>query len=391
MPEPLKSIDIVYYIDFPWHKKYDTRAVKGCRRFFLHAGNAVLRCEENVSLLRPLHIIKSWQRQQRKMGFFTLAMDEFGIKNVHGCIKKIKFTAFNVFSFYTKDTKAQVVTGTFIRHVNDVRQYQFKNRATEQISRLWSTPNHPFYVKNRGVFIPVEEISSEDEMIQKDGQILKMIHSGSHRIHSRIPAEGGVVPVYNLEISGKHTYFVGQDFILVHNPCKIKPKRLQKKPEKLQKKPERIRRISLGERFQAMWDHGFIAPMQDPENERITTLRFQLNREDRETFHSCCGCSRAADSSNARKTDIKEPLTQLGFISMPHLGSSEDGGRVIFWILMDVAQFKRALDKEGAASYAYAESLSHLNFSTPALPFLPPLPFQPPSSMVPSLSSDFQL
>ena len=219
MADVLKRVNIVYYINFPWHKKYETERVKGCHRFLSHSGSAVLRCEENVFLLRPVHIIKIWQRQQSKMGFLYLTMKYFGLENVHGYIKKIQSISLNGFPLYGEDIKAGTVTGRFIRHVNDVREYQFKNTKTGQISRLRSTPNHPFYAKNRGGFIPVEEISSEDEMLQKDGQIMKMNCSAFQGSHCGTRSKDSIVPVYNLEVAQKHTYFVGRDFVLVHNSC----------------------------------------------------------------------------------------------------------------------------------------------------------------------------
>ena len=133
MPELLKKVDIVYYIYFFPYKKYNIHKSKNCRisshdSGFHHLDHAVLQCRENISLLRPLHIIKSWQREQSKAGFLTLTVNEFGIKNVHGYIKEIKSAPSSLFSANGQNIKAGTVTGRFVRHVADVRNYQFKNR-----------------------------------------------------------------------------------------------------------------------------------------------------------------------------------------------------------------------------------------------------------------------
>ena len=373
VPESLKTIDIVYYMNFPWREKYETQAVKGCRRSCLPLSGTALRCEENVSLLRPLHIIKLWQKQQREMGFFTLTMDEFGIKNVHGYIKKIKSVPFDLFSAPGQKTKTGTVTGRFVRHVTDVRKYQFKNMATGRISSIYSTPKHPFYVKNRGIFVPVEEISPTDQMIQKDGQIVRIIHPVPHCRCVRPLTGESIAPVYNLEILQKHTYFVGRDFILVHNPCERPPKKNGK--------------IPLGDRFQRMWDNGFIGSMPDLEDSSKITLSFQLKWHERERFHLSCGYSKAKNRVNARRADIFRPLTRMGFVAMDHLGSSGDGERVIFWVLTDVARFREELYEDGATSSAYSEALSLLGFLNFSLPYDLPLPLPPPLRLpLPSFS-----
>ena len=44
------------------------------------------------------------------------------------------------------NARAGWVTGTFIRHNEDVRQYTFTDQVTGQSSRINATPNHRFYV-----------------------------------------------------------------------------------------------------------------------------------------------------------------------------------------------------------------------------------------------------
>ena len=304
MPVSLKSIDIVYYIDFPWHKTYETETVKGCHRFFLHSGSAVLRCREGISLLRPLYIIKAWQIQQSKVGFFSLTINEFGIKNVHGYIKKIKSTSFDTFPVHGQKPKIMTVTGKFIRHVNNVRKYQFRNRATGRISSVFSTPNHPFYVKSRGSFIPIEAISVEDEMVQRDGQVVKLIYTTSHGTAGRVKPEKSIVPVYNLEIAQKHTYFVGKDFLLVHNAY-------------TGEKTKHIR-LNIKDRYNVLLRHNLIkeVKIRGPGKTSHTTLEFRLKAKDRAEFLSKHSMSAGKNEEHQIATAITEPLKKIGFVSV---------------------------------------------------------------------------
>ena len=346
VPAILKRIDIVYYIDFPWHKKYRVNIAKGCHRFFLHSGSAVLRCEENMSLLRPLHMIKAWQRQQSKMGFLPLTIKEFGIKNVHGHIKKIKSISLYALPVHGQKTKFMTVTGMFIRHVNDVRKYHFRNRATGRISSIWSTPNHPFYLKNRGAFVPVEEISPEDEMIQKDGQIVKMncpVVNGKCGNQSK----DSIVPVYNLEIAQKHTYFVGKDFLLVHNPYDpVTGKRMV---------------LQAWERYKLFVDFGCINQVFDPYNKGAITFEFRLNLKARDEFLSKFGFSNAKKLQDRQRAAISGPLRILGFESW---SQNVEGRRDLVWILKDRKRFADAIKD------------ADIDFPVP-----PPIPLEVPSEL----------
>ena len=365
VPAMLKRIDIVYYIDFPWHKKYRVDIAKGCYRFFLHSGSAVLRCEENISLLRPLHIIKAWQRQQSKVGFFSLTINEFNIKNVHGYIKKIKSISLDTFPVHGQKTEFMTVTGRFIRHVNDVRKYHFRNRATGKISSIWSTPNHPFYVKNRGGFIPIEAISAEDEMVQRDGQVVKLIYPASHGTAGRVKPERSIVPVYNLEVFGKHTYFVGKDFILVHNTYKDGSRR----------KKTNCTRMSVKDRYNLILKR-YIEEVEvmGACNIRYKTLEFRLKEEDREEFLLRYARSTGKDERSKISTAITEPLHKLGFRSERQKGKClPNSKRDIVWKLRNKKKFVRLMGS--------AAGVEHLS---------PPLPLDSvselPSSSAPGPS-----
>ena len=363
----LKRVNIVYYINFPWHKKYETEKIKGCHRFLLHSGSAVLRCEENVFLLRPVHIVKIWQRQQSKMGFLYLTMKYFGLENVHGYIKKIQSISLNGFPLYGENIKAGAVTGRFIRHVNDVREYRFKNEKTGRISRLRSTPNHPFYVKNRGEFIPVEEISSEDEMLQKNGQIMKMNCSRSHGSHCGTRSKDSIVPVYNLEIAQKHTYFVGRDFVLVHNPC------------------DRCygiyRKMKNQDCYKHWFDDGILQRRYNPYRSNDTVIVFIVKAKDRDSFMWKYGLSGEECSASRIHSLILRPLENLGFVAVENrLGWVASTGEDIIMVLEDQTKFWKKLtgsEMESGFSTVYPVFPP---IALPDFPFAPPPVFSPPVS-----------
>ena len=385
MPEALKSVNIVYYIDFLCRKKYEAEAIEGCHRFVSHSGGAVLRCEENVFLLRPLHIIKAWQREQSKMGFLSLTMNEFGIKNVHGYIKKIKSAPSSLFSTHGKIVKAGMVTGRFVRHVADVRKYQFKNRTTGKIITVLSTPNHPFYVKNRGTFIPVEAISALDQMIQKDGQIVEMVHP--HPARGRLQAGQDMISVYNLEVSQKHTYFVGDDSILVHNPYVC------------------TKKTSSADRYYALKSNKFVKNIEDPSDNNVMKVGIIVKREDKDRFVQVLQeLETAEDSKNMEgsknmehrkktvKNNLDKSLRYLGFrsITKKH-GRSIAGPGASVWVLkkrISQTDFEKRLLKNLSEGSALSSSSSLSLSRTSSVPtFFPPYPtfsvpafVQPPSS-----------
>jgi len=74
-----------------------------------------------------------------------------------------------------------------------------------------STAEHPFYVKSQG-WTEAKQLCTGDILVLQDG--------------SRIPIEkvqyemlASPVTVYNFEVADFHTYFVGENAVLVHNIC----------------------------------------------------------------------------------------------------------------------------------------------------------------------------
>ena len=68
----LKAVKLVYFQDFPLRKKQNNPVVPGCFSalgalpvfgFFI---TPVLRCKENIYLLRPEATVESWEKLQKK-------------------------------------------------------------------------------------------------------------------------------------------------------------------------------------------------------------------------------------------------------------------------------------------------------------------------------------
>jgi len=71
------------------------------------------------------------------------------------------------------------------------------------------TDNHPFWSETHQAFVPVGQLSVGDELLT--------LHSQKKSLTALLPRPGPPERVYNLEVHGEHTYFVGRLQILVHN------------------------------------------------------------------------------------------------------------------------------------------------------------------------------
>jgi hypothetical protein len=71
------------------------------------------------------------------------------------------------------------------------------------------TDNHPFWSETHQAFVPVGQLSVGDELLTLHGQ--------KKRLTALLPRPGPPERVYNLEVHGEHTYYVGHQRLLVHN------------------------------------------------------------------------------------------------------------------------------------------------------------------------------
>ena len=104
------------------------------------------------------------------------------------------------------------VTNTFVNETNEIDHIHVNG---ETIS---ATPNHPFYVDKLGWQL-AKNLRAGDVLALSNGEFVT-VEWVQHEILEN------PVKVYNFEVEDYHTYFVGENSVLVHNDCD-KDKRIQ--------------------------------------------------------------------------------------------------------------------------------------------------------------------
>jgi hypothetical protein len=92
--------------------------------------------------------------------------------------------------------------------ITNTDSYNFVTLELKNGEIVETTPGHPFYVG--GKWIDADEISVTDVLLGYSGEV--NLSNVSRNIKNST--------VYNLTVSGYHTYFIGHDEILVHNANK---------------------------------------------------------------------------------------------------------------------------------------------------------------------------
>ena len=215
------KVHLVYYDKFPYNMGGEDKEIPECTKFPAdeqQKNKAFLLCKEHIILLRPAAVIHLWRRQQRRKGYISLSMKEFGIINVHAYIASVNKYVPTIKNNITTDMKK--VTGKFIRYTSAVNHYMIKNNKTHTITVVNATPNHPFYVINRHKFIPISKVLPFDSLMTLSNQPCSLVYPGSDNLlPGAIRKKNTLTRVYNIEIEKKHVYFVSKINILVHNPC----------------------------------------------------------------------------------------------------------------------------------------------------------------------------
>ena len=144
--------------------------------------------------------------------------------NKYKAIKDIK-VGDNVLSFneQTKQVSSQKVLETFKHSVNQTLKIKIDGKIIE------TTPNHPFYLPMSGGWANAEDLKIGDIVLTSSKQlcVIDDIEVVNHL---------EMVDVYNFTVENNHTYFVGEDKILVHNLCDAKLDRARAKAGKQAKK-----------------------------------------------------------------------------------------------------------------------------------------------------------
>lgn len=79
-----------------------------------------------------------------------------------------------------------------------------------------STPEHPFYVPKKG-WVGAIDLRAGDILVLRSGEYV-IVEMVQHEILET------PVTVYNFEVEDFHTYYVGNNAVLVHNKCIINQK-----------------------------------------------------------------------------------------------------------------------------------------------------------------------
>ncbi len=87
----------------------------------------------------------------------------------------------------------------------------FKNDATKEIEKLVCTPEHPFYVEHLG-WVEANKLLENDKVLLYNNTVATLI---GKEVEPLKIAEA----TYNFEVEDYHTYYVGEENILVHNDC----------------------------------------------------------------------------------------------------------------------------------------------------------------------------
>ena len=103
----------------------------------------------------------------------------------------------------------QIVTGTFQHEAAQTLDISVE----DELKPIGTTPNHPIWSVDREAFVRADSLTVGERLQTLNG-IARIIN---------ITARGPPEPVYNLEVQVKHTYFVADSGVLVHNgwTCKL--------------------------------------------------------------------------------------------------------------------------------------------------------------------------
>ena len=241
----LKEVHIVYSQDFPYKQNYNKQKIKGCKKTYISPASnnktetkktvPVLCCTEHIKLLRPDKTVNHWMQIQHEKHFFPLTLSTFNFVNIHAKITAIRPVKPDNDQVFLHNKQTKKVTGQFERHTVNVKKYTFRNIKTGKTIIVNATPEHPVYVKNRAVFVPMDLLLATDHLLNSAGQEIRLIcqrgkiqHCGAS-LHNNTP-----LIVYNLEIDHNHTYFVSDIRLLVHNICELAKKLYKKIPDLMQ-------------------------------------------------------------------------------------------------------------------------------------------------------------
>ncbi|QDU08174.1 hypothetical protein V202x_15380 [Gimesia aquarii] len=151
----------------------------------------------NVSLLRP----EQWLAQQSAKvgGTVYISVPECGIDG------NATVLAIEACPPIAADPGPgfQVVTGTFQHQAAKILDIVVDGESKP----IGTTPNHPFWSVDREEFVRADSLTVGERLQSLNGITTV----------TNITPRGPPEPVYNLEVQVKHTYYVAESSVLVHN------------------------------------------------------------------------------------------------------------------------------------------------------------------------------
>ena len=109
--------------------------------------------------------------------------------------------------FSIEDGSGQAVTATFKHSSGDILDLTIESNSSDT-ETIGTTSNHPFWSYDREEFVQAGNLDIGERLETWSGE--------TKRVVTKL-ARPGPAPVYNLEVSNEHVYFVGANGLLVHN------------------------------------------------------------------------------------------------------------------------------------------------------------------------------
>lgn len=137
-------------------------------------------------------------------GTFILTLN--GLKAIEGLKRGDKVYSANP---DTMEVSVKPIRETFVNECADFIHLTVNGET------IVSTHDHPYYVKNKG-FVGAENLWIGAELVDNEGKTI-LVENIFHEV-----LQDETRPVYNFKVEENHTYFVGENCILVHNAnCRV--------------------------------------------------------------------------------------------------------------------------------------------------------------------------
>ena len=146
----------------------------------------------------------------------------------------------------TGEESFKPVVQLFKSEKSELYHLEYKVNETGKTETLTTTPEHPFFVKEKDHFMEAQALKPGDTFVLANGKTATLTLISAERA-----PPGKTTTVYNFEVEDFHTYFVGEAKVWVHNVC-ISEKLSREASDILRTKAREIWQSTSGRR--AIWD-----------------------------------------------------------------------------------------------------------------------------------------